>query len=323
MSTVTEVPETYELSGDDAVETLADSRPDTIAKKAFIRFRYSDGFSFARSLAFQVVMTLIPGTIFVVALAALVGEGRLQGIVRTMIESLTPGPAGEMFLAAFAQGAEAGAQGDVVAVIAGGTAMLISAVTAMAQLQRGSSRIYGVDGDRTTLRRYGLATVLALTAGLLLTVAFVFIALGGSVRSFFDDGLARLWGWFRWPAGILALTAGLATLFKFAPNRRQPGVTWLATGGSVAAVGWVLVSVALSFYLNASGTFGDTYGPLAGIVGLALWAQLSAIAILYGVAIAAELEAQRAGIEEPHNDDDTTDEFVDRHIGVQGGLVTA
>jgi YihY family inner membrane protein len=201
--------------------------------------------------------------------------------------------------------------------------MLISAVTAMAQLQRGSSRIYGVDGDRTTLRRYGLATVLALTAGLLLTVAFVFIALGGSVRSFFDDGVARLWGWFRWPVGILALTAGLATLFKFAPNRRQPRVTWLATGGSVAAIGCVLVSVALSFYLNASGTFGDTYGPLAGIIGLALWAQLSAIAILYGVAVAAELEAQRAGVEEPHQHDDPTDEFVDRPMGEQEGLVTA
>lgn len=303
MSTVTSVPETFELSGDDAAETVARSHPPTLLKKAFVRFRYGDGFSFARSMAFQFLMTLIPGTIFVVGLAAAMGDGRLQAVLRTMIESLAPGPAGDVLLSAFAQGAEAGSQGDMVAVIVGGAAMIVSAVTAMAQLQRGSSRIYGVDGDRPTVRRYGLATILTLTAGVLLTVAFILIALGGSVRGYFEDELSKLWTWFRWPVGILALTVGLATLFKFAPNRRQPGISWLATGGSVAALAWVAVSVGLAFYLNASGTFGETYGPLAGVIGLALWAQLSAIAILYGVAVAAELEAERSGVCEPHEEE--------------------
>lgn len=305
MSTVTFVPETHELTGDDAAQTLARARPADLAKKAFVRFRYADGFSYARSLAFQIVMALIPGTIFVVGLAAALGEGRFQSVLRTMIEALAPGPAGEMFLSAFAQGREAGTQGDMIAVIVGGLAMLISAVTAMAQLQRGASRIYGVDADRPTLRRYGTATVLTLTSGVLLAVAFILIALGGSARGYFDEQLATMWAWFRWPAGVLALTAGLAALFRFAPNRRQPGVTWLATGSSVAALAWVAVSVSLALYLNASGTFGNTYGPLAGVIGLALWAQLTGIAILFGVAVAAELEAERAGVcspREPSND---------------------
>ncbi len=304
MSTVTTVPETFELDGDDAAETLAAANLGSLLRRAFERLRFSDGFSFARSLAFQIVMTLIPGTIFAVALAAAIGEGRLRSVLRTMIETLAPGPAGRVFLNAFQQGAEAGSSGDIVAVVAGGAALLISAVTAMAQLQRGASRIYGVDHDRPTLRRYGLATVLTLTAGVALTLAFVLIALGGSVRSYFQDDVARLWTWFRWPIGMVALAVGLAALMRFAPNRRQPNVTWLATGGVVAAIGWVVVSAGLALYLNASGTFGDTYGPLAGVIGLALWAQFSAIAILYGVAVAAELEAERAGIREPRDEPD-------------------
>ena len=54
---------------------------------------------------------------------------------------------------------------------------------------------------------------------------------------------------------------------------------------------------------NASSSFGDTYGPLAGIVALQLWSFFSAVAILFGVAVAAQLEAVRAGLTQPAKPD--------------------
>ena len=61
---------------------------------------------------------------------------------------------------------------------------------------------------------------------------------------------------------------------------------------------WTLCTVALALAFGLSTTFGRTYGPLAGIVALQLWTFLSALAILYGVAVAAQLEAVRAGVPE-------------------------
>ena len=58
---------------------------------------------------------------------------------------------------------------------------------------------------------------------------------------------------------------------------------------------------------RASTSFGDTYGPLAGIVALQIWTLLSSISILYGAAVAAQLEAVRAGepeVQEPEKIDD-------------------
>jgi uncharacterized BrkB/YihY/UPF0761 family membrane protein len=97
-------------------------------------------------------------------------------------------------------------------------------------------------------------------------------------------------------------------VFKVAPNRRQPPFEWLAVGGAVAAIGWLAVSIATAHYLNASSLFGETYGPLAGFMGLILWAQLSSIAILFGLAVAAQIEAIASGVDEPieeaeHQDD--------------------
>ena len=70
-------------------------------------------------------------------------------------------------------------------------------------------------------------------------------------------------------------------------------------GAFICVAGWVLVTVALSLALNASSNFGTTYGPLAGIVALQLWTFFSAIAIFFGAAVAAQLEAVRAGQPRP------------------------
>ena len=47
--------------------------------------------------------------------------------------------------------------------------------------------------------------------------------------------------------------------------------------------------------MEGSTTFGATYGPLTAIMALMVWANLTAIALFYGLAAAAQLEATRAG----------------------------
>ncbi len=298
MSTVTFIPETHELEGEDAMEVLRASSWGEVLKRSFVRFRKADGFSFARSLAFQVVLTAIPGAITLVAGAVLIGDATLQKTIEEVFRSITPGPAGDLFTAAFDQ-AEDNAGSGLTPLVAGGLATAIAGITAMAQLQRGASRIYGIDGDRPTLRRYAVATGLALSVGLALTIAFLLLSFGGAVgQALFTDG-NTLWSILRWPLGALVLAGAIAALFKFAPNRHQPAMSWLLVGGAMAAFAWFLASVLLTLYLNASSSFGDTYGPLAGFIGLMLWAQLTGIAVLFGMAFAAQLEGERVGVEEP------------------------
>lgn len=305
MSTAKFVPPMTEIDGGDVKEALRRTSIVGLLKDSFIRFRYADGFSFARSMAFQVVLALIPGVIFVVALAVRLGEGRLQTMLREAVTTLAPGPAGQTLIIAFEQGSDAG-RANLIAMILGGAAAIVSAVAAMAQLQRGASRIYGVLGDRKTLHRYGLATLLTLTTGMLLTGAFLLIVFGSSLDAV-QGGVVEAWAWARWPIGTIALILALAGLFKKAPNRQQAGFAWLTLGGSIAAFLWLAVSIGLSLFLNASTTFGQTYGPLAGFIGVMLWAFLSSIAVFYGLAVAAQLEAVRAGAAAP-TEDRTPDE---------------
>ena len=61
----------------------------------------------------------------------------------------------------------------------------------------------------------------------------------------------------------------------------------------------MLATGGLATYVHLSSSFGSTYGPLAGIIALLLWSLLSAIALFYGVAVCAQLEALRAGHPDP------------------------
>lgn len=65
----------------------------------------------------------------------------------------------------------------------------------------------------------------------------------------------------------------------------------------------ITADVALGLFFSASRSFGETYGPLAGIVALMLWSLLSSIALLFGAALGAQLESVRAGEPEPQDDD--------------------
>jgi uncharacterized BrkB/YihY/UPF0761 family membrane protein len=173
----------------------------------------------------------------------------------------------------------------------------------MGQIERALNRLYGIERDRPTVAKYTRAFVLTLTAGTLAVLAFAGLALGGAIADSIGGNTARtIWNVVRWPIGIALLVGAIALVFRWSPRRRQPGWSWLSFGAIVAVGLLALVTLALNLFFQFGSTFGDTYGPLAGIVALAFWSFFSALALLMGAALAAQLEAVRAGVATPASD---------------------
>jgi YihY family inner membrane protein len=302
MSTATAVPETYNLEGDDALRTLRSTGWAQLARDSFLRFRAADGFSHSRALAYQVMLTLLPFVIAVVGLAKALEVNELRQLITQTVDRLAPGPAGQLFTEAVRQGARSAAGGGVAAALVGALAALASAALAMGQIERGANRIYGVEQDRPTTRKYWNGFLLACSAGILTVVAFVLILAGSDVaRATGLSGVVQsLWTWLRWPLSIAFVVVAFALLFRAAPRRRQPSWSWLAVGSGVSVLLWFVFTGLLAFYLDvSSGTFGRTYGPLTGIIAILLWTFLTSLAIYLGLAFAAQLEAVRAGRPQP------------------------
>jgi YihY family inner membrane protein len=188
-----------------------------------------------------------------------------------------------------------------VALVGGAIAAAIAGTTAMAQVERGANRIYGTERDRPFLRKYLNGALLAATAGSLAILSAAVLIGGSAIRDAvdFSDEIDDVWSIARWPAGAALAVTSIALLFEHAPRRRQPEASWLAFGALISTVLWLVFMAALTVYIEATRNFGATYGPLAGTIGLLLWTYLSAIALFLGLAIAAQLEAVRAGVPQP------------------------
>ncbi len=301
MSTATLVPETYELEGDDALETLRRTGWGRLARDSFLRFRYADGFSHCRALAFQITLTLLPAMIAVVGLATLLHARQFSDVLRQTATRLAPGPAGDVIATAVQHGQRAVGGGARAAVVFGLLAALVSAATAMGQVERGANRIYGVERDRPSVRKYTVGFLLACTAGLAMVLALVLIVAGRDIAkaSRFSGLLEGAWSALHWPLAVVLLVVAIALLFRASPRRHQPAASWLAVGSAVSVLLGLAFSWLLSLYLSASQVFGETYGPLAGLIGVLVWAFLISLAIFLGLAFAAQLEAVRAGVPGP------------------------
>jgi YihY family inner membrane protein len=303
MSTASTVPETYGLDGERALQTIRKAKVGLLARDAGSRLRWADGFSHSRAMAFQVVLTLIPGVIVLVALTSELRWESLAASIVSLTRSLAPGPAGDVFNSAFGQGTKVGT--DVSgwpALALGGVAFVVAGTTTFGQIERAANRIYGIEADRPALAKYGRAFLMMLTSGVLCVLALATISLGAR----WGDGwhaysIDDIWEYARWPISLALLTLGVALIFKLCPRRRQPSTAWLATGAGVGVLGVLVVSLGFHLYLHASKGFGETYGPLAGFIGVLLWAYLSSIVLFYGLAFAAQLEAFRAGAAEPRS----------------------
>ncbi|PZA10039.1 ribonuclease BN [Rhodopseudomonas palustris] len=156
--------------------------------------------------------------------------------------------------------------------------------------------VYDVEEERGffKLNAFSLLFTLGALCAVLAAIGLVIAApivlarvgLGSLVAVAIDYG--------RWPALALMTLGGLAILYRTAANRPAPPWRWVVPGSVLAALSWLAGSAALSYYLANFADYNATYGSLGAAIGLMIWMWMTAIVVLVGGELNAEIEA-RAG----------------------------
>jgi YihY family inner membrane protein len=147
--------------------------------------------------------------------------------------------------------------------------------------------------------------VLTVLAGVPALLGFLLLVAGGPMgdsvqRHFAWGGAAHTtWDVLRWPLSLVLTIGAVGLLFRHAPRRKQPGLSWLLFGAVLSTALWWVASLLLAGYVRLSDDFGATYGQLTAMMALLLWANLTGVALFFGLAFAAQLEARRVGIIRP------------------------
>lgn len=135
----------------------------------------------------------------------------------------------------------------------------------------------------------------------LLAIVFLALALGAVVV--FPIAL-KFFGWensekeiislARWPFLYALVVMVLMIFYRYGPDRAPAKWRWVSWGGIIAALLWIVVSMAFSRYVASFDGYNRMYGSLGAIVAFMVWLWLSSVVALFGAKIDAEAELQTA-----------------------------
>jgi len=248
----------------------------------------------AAGVAFYALLAIFPAIAATIAIAGMFMEpATLVSQLDTLRELLPADAADILFNQALkvAQ-ADSGSLG-----LAAGLSLLValySASRGTSSMIQGLNVAYDEEEKRGFLKLF--AITLALTLGLILgaIIAFGLTALIPVALTFLGDEslAATLVNWIRWPFLALFAIFGLGLFYRLGPSRRAASWRWLAPGALLACTLWIVASWGFSFYVSNFGAYNETFGTLGGVVVLLMWFWISALIILLGAEVDAELEAQ-------------------------------
>jgi membrane protein len=85
------------------------------------------------------------------------------------------------------------------------------------------------------------------------------------------------------------VTSAIAMVYYYAPDAEQEWI-WITPGSVLATTLWLLASLAFKFYVSHFSTYNATYGAIGGVIVLMTWFYVSALAVLTGAELNAEIE---------------------------------
>jgi membrane protein len=250
----------------------------------------------AGGVAFFALLAVFPGLATLVSLYGLFADVTTMSRHLTLLTGILP--SGVLDLLAQEMGRIASQSTHTLS-----TAFLVSVAIAFWSANSGVvalfdalNVIYKEREKRSLIRLYGttfLFTLGAVGFGVAATAAVVAIPL---VLTFvgLSSSSDRLLSIARWPLLLILVVLGLALIYRYGPSRHEAKWRWVTWGSALAALLWMLGSMAFSWYVASFDSYNRTYGSLGAGVGFMTWMWLSIVIVLLGAELNSEMERQTA-----------------------------
>ncbi|WP_316570392.1 YihY/virulence factor BrkB family protein [Neobacillus sp. YIM B06451] len=162
-----------------------------------------------------------------------------------------------------------------------------SASNGINALVRAFNKAYNVKESRPFIVARGMAIVLTFGIITVFIVALALPVFGKAIGLFLFSQLGlseqflAIWAALRWIVSALILFGIFTVLYWVAPNVKMRCRS-AVPGAIFATVGWTVVSLLFSFYVNNFGNYTATYGSIGAIIILMIWLYLTGFIILLG-----------------------------------------
>jgi membrane protein len=265
--------------------------PDML-KRTAVEVMADNCLGLAAQLAYYFFLALFPALLFIVAVISFIPVGGLLDAITAMLARVAPGEVISIVQDQLLKIANDKSTGLLTLGMLGTIWSCSSGMTAIVDTL---NQAYDIHESRpwwkVRLLAIGLTVALAVFIVASLTLVLVGPTLAEKVAVWAHMGPAFAWTWkiVQWPLVFALVTLGIAMIYYFAPDAEQDWV-YITPGSILATILWLIISLVFKYYVANFTSYTATYGIIGGAIVLMLWFYVSALAVLVGAELNAEIE---------------------------------
>lgn len=264
-----------------------------LIKKAVKDFFEDDMTTYAAALAYQVLFSIFPFIIFLIAILGFLHVPEFFDWLRQQAQVFIP----EQAMQQVNQVIDQLQQPQAGLLSFGVIAALWTASAAVRSLMHALNVAYDARESRPAWKLYPLSIIYTIGIAAMLILAAALLLLGPQAMQWVAQqvGMEQLfvtvWTWLRWPVSFLLLILVLVLIYYAGPNVKQK-FRFISPGAVLSILVWIAGSLAFGFYVRNFSDYSMMYGSIGAIVVLLLYFYISAAVLLFGAEVNAVIEHQ-------------------------------
>ena len=275
--------------------------------------------TYASALAYQMLFSLFPFILFLIALIGFLHLPDFFSWLRLQAELVLPPQALDSVNPVIDQLQQSKGGllsfGIVIALwtASAGVRLMMSAMNAA----------YDVVEERPVWKRIPLSIFYTVgIAGMLLAAAALMV-LGPQVMGWLagqiglEDFIVTLWTIARWPVIVILMMIAVALIYYVMPDVRQK-FRFITPGSVLAVLVWIIASLGFAFYVKTFANYNAMYGSIGAIIVLLLYFYISSAVLLLGAEMNAVIEHMSEEGKDPGHKEFPEDEAQDDKKHVSG-----
>lgn len=163
---------------------------------------------------------------------------------------------------------------------------------------KGLNKAYDEKEKRSLIRVIIISILCTIGLTFIIVITLFLLVFGEALGKFLmwkffaESSFMSLWNILRYVIILTSMIFVFALLYRYTPSKR---LRWreVIPGAIFATIGWIVVSIGFSFYVNNFGNYSRLYGSIGAVIILLTWLYLTSIIIMVGGELNAALAFDR------------------------------
>lgn len=241
-----------------------------------------DIFALSAQMAYGFILSIFP---FLIFLLTVVGYSSVRSEdILASLHLILPQSTFELIKSTVVEVVES-RKGNLLSFSVIGT--LLAASTGFRAAAKGLNRAYNSKEKRPYWKIFIISIACIFILTIIIISAFLLIVfgdiIGNQIYKWFNLNIsfAYLWNFMRYVLMIVFMIFTFAALYHFIPSRKL-GWKEVMPGASFCTLGWLVVSIGFSYYVNNFNNYSRVYGSIGTVIVLILWLYFTSMIILIG-----------------------------------------